>query len=56
MDNSGRPLETEMIDGEPYSVDELINKYLNDSDFDIWFEGLSPEGQDTVDAMIGEGK
>ena len=55
MDNSGRPLETEMIDGEPYSVDELIHRARTDPEWWRWYWALSSEDKDTVDAML-EGK
>jgi|GEM_PF-4463802 len=55
MDNSGRPLETEMIDGESYSVDELLHGLETDNEWWIWYIGLSPEGRSTVDMML-EGK
>ena len=53
MDNSGRPNETEMIDGEPYSVDEL--KYMiaeNIEEWEIWYLNLSEIGQWTVNQML----
>ena len=55
MDNSGRPLETAMIDGEPYSVDELLNGINTDPEWWIWYKALSEEGKDKVDEML-EGK
>jgi len=55
VDNSGEPLETQMIDGEPYSVEDLEYMRHCDPDFYIWYEALSPEGKHTVDAML-EGK
>jgi len=52
MDNSGRPLETEMIDDEPYSVDELWHKFIWDTDWDIWYEYLSIHDQSRVDQVL----
>jgi len=52
MDNSGRPNETEMIDGEPYSVDELRYAFETDPDFMIWWNDLSPIGQMIANRML----
>jgi len=52
MDNSGEMIETEMIDGEPYSVDELEDMELHDPEFWIWYHNLSPMGQTTVSRML----
>ena len=52
MDNAGRPNETDMIDGEPYSVDELRYLAANDPDWDIWYQSLSEIGQWTVNQML----
>jgi len=53
VDNSGRPNETEMIDGEPYSLDELKYKRNNDSDWDCWFDNLSKYDQYLVLRLVG---
>lgn len=52
MDNAGRPNETEMIDGEPYSVDDLRHAYDKDPDFMVWYRNLSIMGQTTVNRML----
>lgn len=33
MDNAGRPNETDMIDGEPYSVDDLKYYFIHDPEW-----------------------
>lgn len=38
MDNAGRPNETDMIDGEPYSVDDL--RYLAANDILMKLAGI----------------
>ena len=52
MDNAGRPNETEMIDGEPYSLDDIRYYFEHDPEFDIWWNNLSPIGQTTVNRML----
>ena len=52
MDSSGELIETEMIDGEPYSVDELRYMAANDPNWDIWYENLSEIGKWTVNQML----
>jgi len=45
-------METEMIDGEPYSVDELRYKRDNDPDWLKWLVSLSTSDLDTVEEML----
>ena len=52
MDNAGRPNETDMIDGEPYSLWDLEDMEIHDPDFWIWYENLSPMGKTTVSRML----
>ena len=53
MDNSGRPNETYMIDGEPYSRDDLMYMIReNIEEWDIWYQNLSPMGKWTVNQML----
>ena len=53
MDNAGRLNETEIIDGEPYSRDDLMAMIRDDiEEWDIWYKNLSPMGQWTVNQML----
>jgi len=52
MDNAGRPTETAMIGGEPYSVEDLLEMQTDEIEWDIWYLNLSGEDQFRVNQML----